>query len=108
MRAAGKAAAPHDSERSRLRLILSVSRDPQRCHMKTVNVRELRLAIPNLKETLAREHELLLVSQGETVARILPAPARRHVPSLARHRAGMRTLVPGTIAVLLREGRDGA
>ncbi len=60
--------------------------------MKTVNVRELRNEIPRLKDTLAREHELLLVSNGEPLARILPLPRQRHVPSLAAHRAGMATL----------------
>jgi antitoxin (DNA-binding transcriptional repressor) of toxin-antitoxin stability system len=75
--------------------------------MKTVNVRELRIGIPRLREILAKEHELLLVSNGEPVARILPAPlpAKRHVPSLAAHRAKMRML-DGSIADLLREDRD--
>ena len=73
--------------------------------MKTVNVRELRNEIPRLRELLAKEHELLLVSNGEPVARILPAPAKRHVPSLASHRARMRPLKV-SIADLLREERD--
>ncbi len=73
--------------------------------MKTVNVRELRIGIPRLREILAKEHELLLVSNGEPVARILPAPAKRHVPSLAAHRAKMRVLDVST-ADLLREDRD--
>ena len=60
--------------------------------MKTVNVRELRNEIPRLKDTLAREHELLLVSNGEPVARILPLPRQRLVPSLAAHRASMPML----------------
>ena len=34
------------------------------CHMKTINVRELRNAMPHLRETLAQEQELLLVSHG--------------------------------------------
>ena len=73
--------------------------------MKTVNVRELRTGIPRLREILAKEHELLLVSNGEPVARILPAPGKRHVPSLAAHRAKMQVL-KGSIADLLREDRD--
>jgi len=73
--------------------------------MKTINVRELRNAIPRLRETLAREHELLLVSNGEPVARILPAPKRRQVPSLAAHRAKMKPLdVP--IETIVRAERD--
>jgi antitoxin (DNA-binding transcriptional repressor) of toxin-antitoxin stability system len=73
--------------------------------MKTVNVRELREAIPRLKETLAQEHELLLVSNGEPVARILPVQTKRKVESLAWLRAQMK---PSSIssAELLREERD--
>jgi len=73
--------------------------------MKTINVRELRGAIPRLRETLAREHELLLVSNGEPLARILPVARKRHVPSLAAHRAKMRPL-QRTVAQMLREDRD--
>ena len=40
--------------------------------MKTISVRELRITIPRLTETLAEEEELILVSHGEPVARILP------------------------------------
>ena len=73
--------------------------------MKTINVRELRSTIPHLKETLAREQELVLVSNGEPVARILPIPKQR-VASLAEHRARMPMLPAGTIEALLREERD--
>lgn len=73
--------------------------------MKTINVRELRNDMPRLREILAKEHELLLVSNGEPVARILPAPRKRQVPSLAAHRARMPMLdVPSE--VLIREERD--
>ena len=73
--------------------------------MKTINVRELRNDMPRLREILAKEHELLLVSNGEPVARILPAPRKRNVPSLAAHRARMPMLdVPSE--VLIREERD--
>ena len=73
--------------------------------MKTINVRELRNDMPRLREILAKEHELLLVSNGEPVARILPAPKRRHVPSLAAHRAKM-PMLEGSVADLIREDRD--
>ncbi len=73
--------------------------------MKTINVRELRSAMPQLKEMLAREHELLLVSNGEAVARILPVLRRRQTPSLAAHRAKM-AMVDVASEVLLREERD--
>jgi antitoxin (DNA-binding transcriptional repressor) of toxin-antitoxin stability system len=73
--------------------------------MKTINVRELRDVMPKLKETLAREHELLLVSNGEAVARILPVPRRRQAASLAAHRAKM-AMVGMPSEALLREERD--
>ena len=73
--------------------------------MKTINVRELRNDIPRLREILAKEHELLLVSNGEPVARILPAPKKRNVPSLAALRARM-PMVEVPVEVLLREDRD--
>jgi len=73
--------------------------------MKTINVRELRNEIPRLREILAKEHELLLVSNGEPVARILPAPRKRHVPSLAAHRDKM-PMLEGSVADFIREDRD--
>lgn len=73
--------------------------------MKTINVRELRTEIPRLRETLAREHELVLVSNGEPVARILPMPKKRHVPSLAAHRARM-PMLEVSVEQLVREERD--
>lgn len=72
--------------------------------MKTINVRELRGEIPRLKETLAKEHELLLVSNNEPVARILPVAAKRHVPSLAAHRAKMPMIE--SLEPFIREERD--
>lgn len=50
--------------------------------MQTINVRELRNTIPHLRETLEREHELVLVSNGEPVARILPIEQRPRLQSL--------------------------
>jgi antitoxin (DNA-binding transcriptional repressor) of toxin-antitoxin stability system len=73
--------------------------------MKIVNVRELRSDIPRLREILAQEHELLLVSNGEPVARILPAPKKRKVPSLTALRARM-PMVESPTETLLREDRD--
>ena len=76
------------------------------CHMKTINVRELRSVMPHLRETLALEQELLLVSHGEPVARILPVLRKREAPSLAAHRAAMTPLAPGTLEGLIRQERD--
>ena len=56
--------------------------------MKTINVRELRSAIPQLPQTLAAERELVLISNGEPIARILPVEsASPTVESLAWLRA---------------------
>ena len=73
--------------------------------MKTLNIRELRQEIPRLRELLEQEHELLLVSNGEPVARILPPPRRRHLPSLAEHRARVPRLATSSEA-LIRDERD--
>ena len=73
--------------------------------MKSISVRELRSVMPQLKQTLAQEHELLLVSNGEPVARILPIQHKRRVPSLAAHRARM-AMVAAPSEVLVREERD--
>ena len=73
--------------------------------MQTINVRELRSAIPHLRETLAREHELVLVSNGEPVARILPIQA----PPKLEPMAWLRAMSPpqNTDSTdLIREDRD--
>ncbi len=75
--------------------------------MKTFNVRELRQQTPRLKQTLAEEGEVLLVSGGEPIARLLPAhpPAPQRLPSLKAFRATMpMSEVP--IEQLIREERD--
>lgn len=73
--------------------------------MKTISVRELRSEIPRLRELLDREHELLLVTNGQPLARILPATPQRKLESLADFRAQMpRVKIPSE--VLIREDRD--
>ena len=73
--------------------------------MQTINVRELRNTIPHLRETLEREHELVLVSNGEPIARILPMTDPPKLQSMARLWAQSP---PMDIAseVLLRGDRD--
>ncbi len=44
--------------------------------MKTMNVRELRQGAPRLKESLAEEGEVLLVSNGEPIARLFARRCR--------------------------------
>ena len=74
--------------------------------VKTLNVRELRSEIPRLRELLEAEHELLLVSNGEPLARILPPAGKsRRLESLAAFRATMpKASIPSQ--VLIREDRD--
>ena len=62
--------------------------------MKSMSVREFRNTMPRLRETLAAEGELLLVSNGQPLARVLPLEpptpmAPRRLPSLAAFRATM-------------------
>lgn len=77
--------------------------------MKTINVRELRAAIPRLKEELAAEQELLLVSNGEPIARIVPVwpeeKPRPRLPSLKAFRDTM-PMLDRPIEELIREERD--
>ena len=73
--------------------------------MQTINVRELRSTIPHLRATLEREHELVLVSNGEPVARILPIERRPRLQSLK----WLRDLAGGSqldSTSLIREERD--
>ena len=75
--------------------------------MKTLNIRELRQETPRLKQTLAEEGEVLLVSGGEPIARLLPveAPSRPRLASLKAFRATMpMSDIP--IEQLIREERD--
>ena len=74
--------------------------------MQTINVRELRTTIPHLRETLEREHELVLVSNGEPVARILPMHAPLRFQSMKWLRDQMRTS-PVPSELLVRQDRDG-
>lgn len=76
--------------------------------MKTMNVRELRQSTPQLKATLAREGEVLLVSNGEPIARLVPveAPPRRpKLPSLKAFRDTL-PMMATPADQLIREERD--
>ncbi len=75
--------------------------------MKTMNVRELRQGTPRLKETLAEEGEVLLVSNGEPIARLLPVQARPR-PKLPSLKAFRETMPMSDIPIeqLIREERD--
>jgi antitoxin (DNA-binding transcriptional repressor) of toxin-antitoxin stability system len=73
--------------------------------MQTINVRELRNTIPHLRETLEREHELVLVSNGEPIARILPMTKPPRLQSLAWLRA-MAPAQKVDSTQLVRDERD--
>lgn len=88
--------------------ILVTLHPPHVTPVKTLNVRDLRSAMPNLEETLAVEGELIVVSKGRPIARVLPvetaAPPRR-LPSLKAFRSRMAP-VKTPSSVLIREDRD--
>ena len=73
--------------------------------MQTINVRELRNTIPHLQEVLQREHELLLVSNGEPIARILPVAQPPKLQSLKWLRDQVGGVLTDSTAVI-REERD--
>lgn len=77
--------------------------------MKTVSVRELRNTMPHLRETLEIEHELLLVSNGEPVARILPVgiagAGRLRLPDIRSFREA-QPVGEFPVEAWLREDRD--
>ena len=73
--------------------------------MQALNVREFLNAIPHLKEVLEKEHELLLVSNGQSIARILPVQARPRIQSLKWLRDQVGHVLPDSTAQI-REERD--
>lgn len=75
--------------------------------MRTMNVRELRQETPRLKETLAAEGEVLLVSNGEPIARLLPVvpKERPKLPSLKAFRATMPKLERSLSETIIEERR---
>ena len=73
--------------------------------MKTISVREFRSVMPYLRETSLQEHELLLVSNGEPIARILPVTQ----PTKLRSLQWLREMAPPSgipSEVLVRQDRD--
>ena len=86
-----------------------VTHHERRDTVKTINVRELRALIPVLKQELATEHEFLLVSNGEPIARIIPVSAQNAVRPRLQSLKAFRDSMPmakTAIEVLIREERD--
>ncbi|MBV8139633.1 MAG: type II toxin-antitoxin system Phd/YefM family antitoxin [Deltaproteobacteria bacterium] len=73
--------------------------------MKTLNIREVRSALSHLEELVGKEGEVVVTRRGKPVARILPAHARRTIPSRGALRSSMPRLnVPSE--VLIRQDRE--
>lgn len=73
--------------------------------MKTLSVREARAALARVDDILAEEGEIVITRRGKPVARLLPARARKPIPSHADLRASIRPQsVPSE--VLIRAERD--
>ncbi len=77
--------------------------------MKTMNIRELRQATPHLKQMLGEAGEVLVVSNGEPVARLLPvtptSATRPRLPSLKAFRATL-PMLERPVSADIREERD--
>jgi antitoxin (DNA-binding transcriptional repressor) of toxin-antitoxin stability system len=74
--------------------------------MSTLNIREMRAALPRLDKILATEGEILVTNRGRAIARLVPVRPAGSMPSHADLRARMpRLTVPSE--VLVRQDRDG-
>ena len=73
--------------------------------MQTLNVRQFRSIMPSLKQALDLEHELILVSNGVPVARVLPIDASPapSLPSLAAFRDSLGKTLPNSTPELRAE-----
>jgi antitoxin (DNA-binding transcriptional repressor) of toxin-antitoxin stability system len=73
--------------------------------MRSLSVREMRIALPELERLLREEGECVITRRGQPIARLLPVEGRREVPSHADLRRQMPRLEIGS-EVLIREDRD--
>jgi prevent-host-death family protein len=73
--------------------------------MRSISVREMRVALPKLEELLAKEGEILITRNGKPVARVLPTVSKQGIPSRSELRRRMRRVEVGS-EVLIREDRD--
>jgi antitoxin (DNA-binding transcriptional repressor) of toxin-antitoxin stability system len=73
--------------------------------MRSISVREMRAALPNLEQLLAVEGEILITRSGKPVARVLPTVRQQGIPSRSELRRRMRRVEVGS-EVLIREDRD--
>ncbi len=73
--------------------------------MKKLSIRQMREALTALDDMVAKEGEILVTRRGRTIARVLPVPESRRLPSHADLRARMR-LMRASSEALIREDRD--
>lgn len=73
--------------------------------MKSISIREAREALTHLEELVTEHGEITITRRGRPIARLVPVPARKPVPSHADLRARMRPMVRGS-EELIREDRD--
>jgi prevent-host-death family protein len=73
--------------------------------MRSVSIREMRMALPRLEQLLEEEGEIVITRHGRPVARVLPTVAGSGIPSRAELRSKMHRLEVGS-EVLIREDRD--
>ena len=73
--------------------------------MRSLSVREMRSALPELERLLREEGECVITCRGRRIARLLPVEERREIPTHADLRSKMRRLEIGS-EVLIREDRD--
>lgn len=66
--------------------------------MKEISIRDVRTALTQLKELLAREGELVITRHGKPIARPLPAGPSREMPSHAHFRTTMPRCEAGSEA----------
>ncbi len=73
--------------------------------MRSLSVRELRAALPDLEQVLSREGEVTVTRHGQPIAKLVPIQTVVEMPSLKEFRESMpRMEIPSE--VLLREERD--
>ena len=64
--------------------------------MRSLSVREMRTALPDLERVLREEGEVVITKRGKPIARLLPVPSTRTIPSHADFRATMPRLEVGS------------
>ncbi|MEK7404547.1 MAG: prevent-host-death protein [Acidobacteriota bacterium] len=74
--------------------------------MKQLTIRQMRTALTRLEQITAEEGEIVVTRRGRPIARVLPVPSGRPMPSHRDLRASMPRLRVGS-EVLVRLDRDG-